>query len=775
MIGQTLGHYRIIEKIGAGGMGEVYRARDERLDRDVAVKVLPAGTLADEAARKRFRKEALALSKLNHPNIQTVHDFDTQDGIDFLVTEYVPGVTLSDRLGGKPLPEKEALRLGQQFAEGLAAAHEQGIIHRDLKPSNLRVTPDGRLKVLDFGVAKLVRPPSPTATTESLTETQSIAGTPLYMAPEQKLGEPVDARTDIYAAGLVLREMATGQPPLRPGEGPPKYEGISPRLQPILEKCLEKEPENRYQSAKELQVDLRRLAISITPSPVAPATGIPGSPRQVPGGSARWVLRTAGVVLALVVLSVAGYFGWQRFTPRATPPEGKIMLAVLPFENLSGDPEQEYFSDGLTEEMIAQLGGLHPERLGVIARTSAMKYKNTDKAIDEIGRELGVHYILEGSVRREGDRVRITAQLIQVRDQTHLWAESYERDLKNIFAVQSGVAQRVARSLELALLPGERARLADVRPVDPQAYEAYLKGRYYLNQWGTTAFKKGIEYFRQAIDLDPTYAPAYAGLGDSYMLLSLVGSLPPQETYPKAKAAALKALELDDTLGEAHAALGSIKFFFDWDFPEAQREFQRARELSPSNADAHASYGAFLTLTARFEEGIAEAQRALELDPLSPLFSENLGWAYFYARRYEESIAQYQKVLERDPQSPHARARLALNYAMKGMNAAAISECENVEALPCLYVYAVSGKSGEALKNLEELEELSTRRYVDPFWIAGIYAGLGDKDRAFHWLRKAYEQHSTSMVFLKTLPELDSLRDDPRFQDLLRRMNFPGD
>jgi serine/threonine-protein kinase len=793
MIGQTLGHYRIVEKIGAGGMGEVYRARDEHLGRDAALKVLPAGTLADEHARSRFRKEAEALSKLNHPHICTVHDFDTQDGVDFLVMELVEGTALSDQLAAGPLAEKEVARLGSQVAEALEEAHEQGVVHRDLKPGNVMVTPKGQVKVLDFGLAKLLRPVSATATTESFTETQGAAGTLPYMAPEQLRGSVADHRSDIYSFGAVLYEMATGQRPFQERlatalvddimHKPPPLPGrlkpdLSPRLEEIILKCLEKEPENRYQSAKELLVDLRRLSsptvAAFTPSPQAPAWGKPV-----------WRLAAAGfAVVALLAVLVGLNVGGlrQRLLRGATPPPGKIMLAVLPFDNLSADPEQEYFSDGMTEEMIAELGQLQPQRLGVIARTSAMHYKGTDKRIDEIGRELGVDYILEGSVRRAAGRVRITAQLIQVSDQTHLWAESYERELADIFAIQSDVAQRIARSLEVELLPAQQARLASARPVNPEAYGAYLKGRFHWNKRTEEEVRKGIEYFQQAIEKDPNYALAYAGLADSYNILGDYSYVPPEEAYPRAKVAAAKALETDDTLAEAHTSLAKAAHLYDWNWLAAERGFQRALALNPSYAPAHHWYAEYLAAMGRVDEAIAEKKRARELDPLSLIINSSEGWVLYFARRYDQAIEQLQKALEMDPNFAVAHLWLGWAYEQKGMYEEAIREFQKAVTLfkgstyPIAslgHAYAVSGKRGEALKLLNELKELSKRRYVSAYDLALVYAGLGEKDQAFKWLEKAYEERYGWITMLKLEPRFDPLRADPRFQSLLRRMNFP--
>ena len=583
MIGQTLGHYRIIERIGAGGMGEVYRAHDEHLERDVALKVLPTGTLADESARKQFRKEALALSKLNHPNIATVFDFDTQEGVDFLVMELVPGEALNQRLKTGALKEKEVLSLGMQLSEGLVAAHAQGIEHRDLKPGNVLITPDGRLKILDFGLAKLLGPPVDPDITESLSKTPAVAGTLPYMSPEQLQGEAADARTDIYAAGVVFYEMTTGRrpfdetlstalvndiihkPPQPPGVLNPK---VSPKLQEIILKCMEKEPQNRYQSAKELTVDLRRL--------MAPSTAVPGE-----HAVRLWRYAAAALAVLLVVGALVGanVGGWKHRLLGHTEQDRIESLAVLPLANLSGDPEQEYFADGMTDAVIADLAKI--KAMKVISRTSVMSYKNSKQSMREIGSALQVDAVIEGSVMRSADRVRITVQLIDASSDRHLWAESYERDLKNVFALQSEVAQAIAQQVRVVVTPQEQVRLVTKRPVDPEVYELYLKGRHIMMRGGLEDVRKAIEYFQSGLAKDPNNALIYTGLADAYIhKMSDVHESPIVATA-KARAAAVKALELDDSLAEAHTSLASIKLFYDWDWPGAEVELKRAMELNP--------------------------------------------------------------------------------------------------------------------------------------------------------------------------------------------------
>jgi serine/threonine-protein kinase len=782
MIGHTLGHYRILEKVGAGGMGEVYRAEDLHLRRDVAIKVLPPGLLADDHARKRFRKEAEALSKLNHPNVQTVHDFSTEDGIDFLVSEYVPGITLNEKLAAKGLALKEVLRLGQHMAEGLVAAHEQGIVHRDVKPSNLRITPDGRLKILDFGVAKLG---CETLATQTLTETQSIAGTPLYMAPEQKLGEPVDARTDIYSAGLVLREMVTGK--LRRPREAFDLAGSPPRLQQIIEKCLEKEPENRYQSARELAVDLRRLAMPSTAPKVA-SSQVPAWRKKV-----RVIAAVVGVVLVTAMLVGLNVGGVQERLSRgfhvvASRPRIES-LAVLPLGNLSHDPDQEYFTDGMTEAVIADLAKI--KAMKVISRTSVMPYKNSKKSMREIASELHADAVIEGSVMRSADRVRITVELIDASSDQHLWGASYERDLKDILTLQGEVAQAIAQQVRAVITPQEQVRLVKERPMDPEVYELYLKGRHIMRRGGLEDVQRAIEDFQSGLAKDPSNALLYTGLADAYIHKMSDVHESPAEATAKARAAVTKALELDDSLAEAHTSLASIKLFYDWDWTGAELELKRAMELNPGYSLAYRMYGGYLTIVGRQQEALPYFEQARRLDPLFERNYMAQGYSYFMAHKYDEAVEQYRKSLEIEP-DPMAYFGLVLALAEKGDYATAISEGEKATKLndsPLLLTslasaYARAGRRADSNRILRQLEETSKHQgpapawhpgpspYVCPYEVAGVYAQLGNKDQAFKWLAKALRSRSC-MYYLRQDPRLDSIHSDPRFQELLTKMNFP--
>jgi serine/threonine-protein kinase len=831
-LGKTISHYRIIQKLGGGGMGVVYKAEDTRLGRAVALKFLSEDIWRDREALKRFQREARAASALNHPHICTIHDIGEEAGEPYIVMECLEGQTLKQRLAvaavydrrpgahRAPLQIDELLDLAIQITNALDAAHRKGIIHRDIKPANIFITTGGQAKILDFGLAKMARPTSggDDTSSELQTRTGAVAGTVQYMSPEQALGHAMDARTDLFSFGSVLYEMATGRTAFLGSTSSETIDHIlhsSPEpiarfnydvpqeLERIIRKCLEKDLRLRYQSAADLRADLLRLkrdtesprAAAVAPvSPPAtvgagrmPAQGCPrGAPLQK-----RWMVAIAGAAIVVVAavllgLNVAGLR--DRLAAivgaRHGVPLPKIeSLAVLPLDNLSHDPAQDYFADGMTEELISDLGQI--EALRVISRTSVMQYKGAKKPLPQIARELNVDAVIEGSVLRAGNRVRISAQLIQAKPEKHLWAKNYERDLGDVLALQSEVAGAIANEIKIKVTPQEQARLANARPVNPDAHEAYLKGRFYWNLRRTAGVKKGLEYFQQAIAKDPGYALAYTGLADSYILLGTYGSMAPKEAYPRAKEAALRALELDATLGEAHDSLGTAKTDYEWDWVGAEKEFKRAIELSPGYATAHQRYAYFLTVMGRFNEAIAEAKRAHELDPLSPMINASVGMDLFHARRYDEAIAQFRSALELNPGLVQARDYLCLAYAQQKLYEQALSECQKATALRHMdprvspniaRVYAAEGKRTEALNITARAEEVSKRTYVPceggNAYVA-LYAALGDTDKAFAQLEKAYEDRCEPLVYLKVNPLSDPLRSDPRFQDLLRRMNFP--
>ncbi|HXY24181.1 MAG TPA: protein kinase [Candidatus Acidoferrum sp.] len=778
MIGQTLGHYRILEKVAAGGMGVVYRAHDEQLDREVAVKVLPSGTLSDGTARRHFRKEAMALARLNHPNIETVYDFGTQDGLDFLVMEYIPGKTLADRLAGGTLPEKDIISLGIQIASALEEAHERGIVHRDLKPANIAITAKGFAKILDFGLAKLLRPVEE-GTTEAITDSQAAAGTLPYMPPEQLKGDPVDARADIYTIGAVLYEMATGRRAfqeelasrlidaiLHGAPVPPR--AFNPRISPGLEtcilKCLDKEPDRRYQSAKELLVDLHRLEpLSSSSGFVPPASG----GRIARKKSIRYAM--AGLLIVAIGL-VAFNAGGSRDRLLGRPRIQQIRsLAVLPFENLSGDPEQDYFADGMTDALITDLGEIHALR--VISRTSVMRYKSERKPLAQIARDLHVDGIVEGSVSRMGSAVQISAHLLHGPTDTLLWSKSYKRDLQNVFALQADVAGAIVREINLTLTPQEAARLAASKPGNPVAHEAYLRGRYLING-NSSQQRQAREYFEQALRIDPNYAAAYAGLADYY----LSPEVRPLVSMPQAKQFARKALDLDPDLAAAHVELALIHFYADWDWAAADREFKLAIQLNPGDAEAHRSNSYFLSALGRADEAQAESDQARQLDPLSIWTQITSGYVFYFSRKYDEAIAQCRRALEWDSHSAGAFDCLGASYLAEGMYEQAIAASSKASELsnndPARLVglgraYALAQRPSDARKILGQLREVSSRTYVPPYFFATIYAALGQKEEAFSSLQQALLERDGYLVWLRADAAVDPLRQDPRFQELL--------
>ncbi|MGB7844060.1 MAG: protein kinase [Candidatus Acidiferrum sp.] len=791
-IGLEFGHYRIIERIGSGGMGVVYRARDAHLDREVAIKVLTPGTITDEAARKHLRKEALALSKLNNPHIATVYDFDTQRGVDFLVMEYIPGITLREKLAAGPLPEKEVLRLGMQLAEGLAAAHEHGVVHRDLKPGNLRLTSDGRLKILDFGIAKLWQPLAETAATESSLETHSISGTLPYMAPEQLSGEEVDARTDMHGAGFVLYEMATGQrpfaevqsgqligalmrkPPIPPTALNPK---VSAELERIIGKCVEKEPENRYQSAKELAIDLRRLG--------APSTA--AVPVQKRERRTRNLILVAGALLVAVcaTLFALNVSGWRdRLLGRATAPRIES-LAVLPVKNFSGDPGQEFFADGMTDALIAGLAQI--KSVKVISRTSVMHYKGTNETLPQIARELGVDGIVEASVTRSGGRVRITAQLLEARQDRHLWANNYERQMTDVLALQSELVQAIAAEIRVQVTPQESERLKTARRVDPEVYDATLKGRATL-EYATREeqIREAIELFQSAIDRDPTYASAWAGLGEA--LWSLAGTgfefVAPAEVRDRAVAAAEKALELDGTLPDAHNARALVALDGEWDIAKAQQHFERALELRPGYAAAHNWYGQMLggEPLQRYDEARRHLDRARALDPLSPWNDINMDAWWLFQGQPEKALEEGERASHRNPTLWVIRWQMGFAQLNLGQPGQAAPEFEAALKLlqpdrpaavlaPLGLAYGLAGRRADALKILAEMEQASQKLYIPPFYLAVVYSGLGRMDEAFPLLDQALEQRTPYLIVCTPYdPESVALRRDPRWKLFIDRL-----
>ena len=800
MTGQIVSHYRILDKLGSGGMGEVYIAEDITLGRKVALKFLAGADASDRGSVERFFREARAVSSLNHPHICTIHEIGDHEGQPFLVLELLEGKTLEDEIGQRPLPIDRLIDLGIQIADALDAAHTSGIVHRDIKPANIFVTKRGEAKVLDFGLAKLAPRRGPTGVSdvatalvgdEHVTGRGMTLGTVAYMSPEQARGEELDPRTDLFSFGIVLYRMATGRSPfggqttavifdaLLNKEPPPTVRfnpNVPDGLERIISKALEKDKDLRYGSAADLRADLKRLKRETDSGRIPAATEVSRRSGAMPAAAparpsvSRKVL-WAAVAVALALVAAAS---WMVFKGGGDQIDS---MAVLPFVNGSGNSDTEYLTDGITETLINNLSQL--PGLRVSARSVAFRYKGKDVDPQKAGADLKVRAVITGRVTTRGNLLIVQADLVNVRDGSQLWGGQYNRPLADILAVQDEISTEIFEKLRLRLTGDDKKRATKRYTENAEAYQLYLRGRYYWNQGTIGGYKKAIDYFQQAIGKDPKYALAHAGLADSYLFLGSYYV----EAIAEAKTAALKALELDRTLAEAHVSLGHIKLWLDWDWPAAEREFKQGIELNPNSALAHNQYAMYLAAMGRLDDAIGEVKRAQELDALSPIVNTDLGWYLLYSGRGSEAAEQFRKTLELDANYLSARWGLGAADVQRRSFTEAIDELKKAVMLsegspvPMGHLglaYGLKGDTASAKQTLADLTKMADRQYVPASTLAIVYMGLGDKTHALQSLERAYQEHDFSMVFLGVAPWFESLRGDDRFQQLLHQMDLPA-
>ncbi|HVF27957.1 MAG TPA: protein kinase [Pyrinomonadaceae bacterium] len=846
----TLSHYRIVSKIGAGGMGEVYLAEDTRLNRKVALKVLPSDVAANQERMRRFVQEAKAASALNHPNIAHIYEIGEAGGIHFIAMEFVEGATLREKIHGDKADLKTLLKYLAQVADGLAKAHAAGIVHRDLKPDNIMVTPDGFAKILDFGLAKLVEAQKPpgAANSEEINEAATamlspqplstpgmIMGTVGYMSPEQAQGrQDVDQRSDIFSFGCVLFEAATRRQPFAGDsvidtlhriikQNAPPVRDFNPEapaeLQRIVRRCLQKDPEERFQSIKDVAIELKELRremratdneLDYSVAPQSPpkstisgdenATAIlsadGGTANQSAASrtdeagairstsSAEYIVgevkkHKLGVALAaLMLLALLGVGGWFFLFRSSTANAPIDSIAVLPFQNRSADTDTEYLSDGLAESLIYRLSQL--PNLKVSPTSSVFRYKGKETDVQKIANELGVQAVMTGRISQRGDNLTISVELVDTRTGKLLWGEQYERKMSDLLATQREIATAIAEKLQLKLSGEDAKGLTKKYTESNEAYQLYLKGRFQWNKRTGESLKQAAEVYKQAIEQDPGFALAYSGLAETYVLFSNYDVASSLDSMPQAKAAALRALELDESLAEAHTALGWYYEVFEWNWANAEKELRRAIELNPNYATAHQWLGEHLVHMKRFDEGLAEIKRAQELDPLSPIIASNDGWLNLLARRYDESIAASNRALSLHPNFGLAYSQLCSAYNAKGMKET-IAACRKArevhnDAYNTGFLALVLGRAGqrdEARRLLDELKAESARRYVPSYAIAIAHLGLNEKEEALAWLEREIAERGYWATTYAVAPELDDLRSDPRFKAMLKRLNLP--
>lgn len=799
MIDRILSHYKITEKLGAGGMGEVYLAEDIKLGRTVALKILPPDLASDVDRMRRFIREAKAASSLDHPNVAQVHEIGEADGIHFIAMQFVQGQTLGARIGGRPLSPTHILNISIQIADALSDAHSKGIVHRDLKPANIMITSREQAKILDFGLARIVRTidsdEASDLSTMTKTESGIVMGTVAYMSPEQALGQRVDHRSDIFSLGVVLYEMATGRRPFS-GKNPMEvvqqitsvqpqaitrfnYD-VPPELERLIRKCLEKDPDRRYQSASDLLIDLKNLKRDLDSGilPRETATNVPV--RSVQAATPR---RISPLIIIAALLGLVLIAGASWFYVNSKKGTAVHSLAVLPFINVNADKKIEYLSDGITESIINNLSQLRQVR--VMARGTVFTYKGKEFDPRKVGRDLDVDAVVTGKMVQQGDTLVVVSDLVNVADGSQIWGEQYNRKLSDILNLQTEISKEISEQLRIKLSGEEKKSVTKRYTANPEAYQLYLQGLYSMNLRTEGGHKQAIQYFQKAIDLDPNYALAYAGIADAYTVLGIQGAIGggavPSDTMPKAKAAAEEALKMDDTLGEAHVSLGHVLWNYDWNWAAAEEELKKGIDLSPNYTRGHGTYGLFLASKGRVNQAIAERERAQELDPFSIANNMTFGIVLYMTHQYDRALEKLRRTVELGQNMPTPHYYLGLTYLQKGMCQEAIAEMQSSVmlsnraplALSGLgYANAMCGKNSEGQKILVELAELSQKRYVSSFHVAVVYAGLRNNDEAFKSLNQAYEERTAELNFLRVDPRLDNLRSDPRFAELLRKMNL---